>query len=285
MALDNINLLSSSALSPNSDKILLYRSGGLEASTTLLSLTNSALTLSGVYLDPVNQRVGIYNPSPSAMLSVGSFGKVGEIALHRAIDGGQLALLSAQNGGLVISGGGQVLTMTNNYTNSIGTTQFAVSGAMWGIKGSGSTSATTSLLVQNSASTQLLKVADDGAVTVQKMNVTSNYPSYTVNGVNLIDYGGGMRIGYDGSVTQITMYTNGGTPQLAINNNGQVSIAAGSANASAQLDVNSTTRGFLKPKMTTAQKNAIATPAAGLEVYDTDLNRPCFFNGTSWITL
>jgi len=161
MALDNINLLSSSALSPNSDKILLYRSGGLEASTTLLSLTNSALTLSGVYLDPVNQRVGIYNPSPSAMLSVGSFGKVGEIALHRAIDGGQLALLSAQNGGLVISGGGQVLTMTNNYTNSIGTTQFAVSGAMWGIKGSGSTSATTSLLVQNSAGSTAFQVKDN----------------------------------------------------------------------------------------------------------------------------
>jgi hypothetical protein len=57
------------------------------------------------------------------------------------------------------------------------------------------------------------------------------------------------------------------------------------ANASAVLDVKSTTKGFLPPRMTTTEKNAIATPAAGLMIYDTTLNRPCFYNGTSWITL
>ena len=55
--------------------------------------------------------------------------------------------------------------------------------------------------------------------------------------------------------------------------------------SSAQLQVDSTTKGFLKPRLTTAQKNAIATPAAGLEVYDTDLNRPCFYSGSTWVTL
>jgi hypothetical protein len=55
--------------------------------------------------------------------------------------------------------------------------------------------------------------------------------------------------------------------------------------ASAALDVVSTTKGFLKPRLTTTQKNAIASPAAGLEVYDTTLNRPCFYDGTTWITL
>jgi hypothetical protein len=55
--------------------------------------------------------------------------------------------------------------------------------------------------------------------------------------------------------------------------------------ASAQLQVDSTTKGFLPPRMTTAQKNAISSPANGLIVYDTDLVRPCFFNGATWITL
>jgi hypothetical protein len=54
---------------------------------------------------------------------------------------------------------------------------------------------------------------------------------------------------------------------------------------SAVLQLNSTKRGFLPPRMTTTQKNAISSPATGLMVYDTDLNRPCFYNGTSWITL
>jgi hypothetical protein len=53
----------------------------------------------------------------------------------------------------------------------------------------------------------------------------------------------------------------------------------------AVLALSSTTKGFLPPRMTTTQKNAIASPATGLMVYDTDLNRPCFYNGSSWITL
>jgi hypothetical protein len=62
----------------------------------------------------------------------------------------------------------------------------------------------------------------------------------------------------------------------------------GSANApdaSAVLETRSTTKGFLPPKMTTTQRNAIASPAAGLIVYDTTLNLPHFFNGTIWVSL
>ena len=54
---------------------------------------------------------------------------------------------------------------------------------------------------------------------------------------------------------------------------------------SAVVSIASTTRGFLPPRMTTTQKNAIATPATGLMVYDTTLNLISVYNGTSWITL
>jgi hypothetical protein len=53
--------------------------------------------------------------------------------------------------------------------------------------------------------------------------------------------------------------------------------------ASALLNVTSTTKGFLPPRMTTTQKNAIASPAAGLMVYDTTLNVISFYNGTIWL--
>jgi hypothetical protein len=55
--------------------------------------------------------------------------------------------------------------------------------------------------------------------------------------------------------------------------------------ASAKMQIESTTKGFLPPRMTTTQKNAIATPATGLQIYDNTLNRPCFYDGTTWITL
>ena len=53
--------------------------------------------------------------------------------------------------------------------------------------------------------------------------------------------------------------------------------------ASAILSLDSVSRGFLPPRMTTTQKNAIATPAAGLQVYDTTLNQMSYYNGTTWV--
>jgi hypothetical protein len=51
---------------------------------------------------------------------------------------------------------------------------------------------------------------------------------------------------------------------------------------SAKLQIESTTQGFLPPRMTTTQRNAIATPATGLQVYNTTTNTNDFYNGTAW---
>jgi hypothetical protein len=70
------------------------------------------------------------------------------------------------------------------------------------------------------------------------------------------------------------------------NANAGVAIGVDAINvASAILSAESTTKGFLPPRMTTTQKNAIASPATGLLVYDTTLNLISVYNGTTWITL
>jgi hypothetical protein len=71
--------------------------------------------------------------------------------------------------------------------------------------------------------------------------------------------------------------------KMRITVGGQVSIGNASPNASAILQADSTTQGFLPPRMTTTQKLAIGTPAAGLMVYDTTLNQMSYYNGTLWI--
>ena len=54
------------------------------------------------------------------------------------------------------------------------------------------------------------------------------------------------------------------------------------ANASAMLDIKSTTKGFLPPRMDSTARNAIASPAAGLTIYNTTIKAFQVYNGTAW---
>ena len=53
-------------------------------------------------------------------------------------------------------------------------------------------------------------------------------------------------------------------------------------NASAVLQADSVTKGFLPPRMTTTQINAISSPAEGLQVYNTTINHMCFYMNGAW---
>lgn len=57
------------------------------------------------------------------------------------------------------------------------------------------------------------------------------------------------------------------------------------ADASAMLDVSSTTKGFLPPRMTTTERNAIGTPATGLVIFNTTTNGLEFKSSTEWTSL
>jgi hypothetical protein len=54
-------------------------------------------------------------------------------------------------------------------------------------------------------------------------------------------------------------------------------------NASAKMQLDSTTQGFLPPRMTETQRNAIASPAAGLTIFNTTVNDLEVYNGSVWV--
>ncbi|MDP1621129.1 MAG: tail fiber domain-containing protein [Bacteroidales bacterium] len=74
----------------------------------------------------------------------------------------------------------------------------------------------------------------------------------------------------------LTIFSDQLAAQVAISSDGSA------PDNSAMLDVKSTTKGMLIPRMTLAQRNAIASPAAGLTIFQTDNTNGIYFNsGTS----
>jgi hypothetical protein len=145
------------------------------------------------------------------------------------------------------------------------------------IVGDGSTSATTSLLVQNSSGTAALTVRDDLSVLISAAGIfgfgdTTNYAkkSSALDGVEIAGFGG-VGLGAFGGINTFVVQS------------GSASLGATTANASAIFDITSTTKGFLPPRMTNAQRAAIGTPAVGLMVYCTDAVEGLYvYKSTGW---
>ncbi len=80
----------------------------------------------------------------------------------------------------------------------------------------------------------------------------------------------------------ITLFSLGTFAQVSINTDGT------DPNASAVLDLKSTTQGFLPPRMTNTERDAITSPAQGLMIYCTNCGsdgQPLYYNGTDWVNM
>jgi len=117
----------------------------------------------------------------------------------------------------------------------------------------------------------------------------------------LIDTGGnlgigttnqtGLTLGRTGAPTIINGSANTVNGNTTFTNNATVSGTLGATEvavgttapvASALLEMVSTSRGFLAPRMTQAQRDAISSPATGLLIYNTISNQYNVYNGTDW---
>lgn len=81
---------------------------------------------------------------------------------------------------------------------------------------------------------------------------------------------------------QPIVFRSNNVEAMRIQTNGAIGIGTSAPNTNALVDMSSTTKGILIPRMNTAQRNAIVTSAAGLLVYDTTLNLFYYFDGVIW---
>jgi hypothetical protein len=75
--------------------------------------------------------------------------------------------------------------------------------------------------------------------------------------------------------------TGGAATRMVIDGSGNMGIGTTTPSAKAILDLTSTTKGFLPPRMTTAQRDAITSVPAGLMIYNTTTNKLNVYT-TAW---
>jgi hypothetical protein len=120
-------------------------------------------------------------------------------------------------------------------------------------------------------------------------NTTGN--AANVTGIVAVANGGtGTTNGSITGTTALSFAAGGSNQNVSIlpSGTGSVGIGTNSPNSLAILDASSTTKGFLPPRMTYAQKMAIVSPPQGLMIYCTNCGtngEPEYFNGTSWVNM
>ncbi len=88
---------------------------------------------------------------------------------------------------------------------------------------------------------------------------------------------------FTGSFTSPGIDDNADAIAMTITNAELIGVGTTTPNAKAILDLTSTTLGFLPPRMTTTQRNAISSVPAGLMIYNTTTERINFHNGSDWL--
>jgi hypothetical protein len=148
-------------------------------------------------------------------------------------------------------------------------------GSLTGALGIGQASPGARLDVKQSAALEIPQILDSYASTA------AAFIQHKVGG------SGGWQVGMAGSGLDhayLFCYGNfgSGTAKLTIlSGSGNVGIGT-SPNANAILDVASTTKAFMPPRMTTTQRDAILTPTEGMVIYNLTTHCLDVHNGTAW---
>lgn len=123
---------------------------------------------------------------------------------------------------------------------------------------------------------------------------TAEYETIAISKKDLFDLilaevpPGGGDISGSGTVNRIPKFTPDGTTlgnSSFFDNGTNVGLGTVTPDSSAAFDISSTAGGFLAPRMTTTQRDAIASPATSLLIFNTTTSFFEFWNGSSWIQI
>jgi len=270
---------------------------GYGSAATTAAATNLATSVSGT--------LAVANGGTGATTLTGLVKGSGTTALTAAVAGtdyqAPLTLSTSGSGAATLVG--TTLTIPTPATFALPT---ATASALGGVKvgtnlsidGSGVLSA--DLSAANITGTLAVAKGGTGAATLTgyvkgagtaTMTASATIPVADISGTLPVANGGtGTTTGSITGTTALSFAAGGSNQNIAIlpSGTGSVGIGTSSPNSLAILDASSTTKGFLPPRMTHAQKTAIVSPPQGLMIYCTNCGtngEPEYFNGTSWVNM
>ena len=145
------------------------------------------------------------------------------------------------------------------------------------------------------ASSDIVATNNTGTETTNYINLGINSSGYATAAYSITDANDGylynvgnnlvIGTGLSSSTKSIIFFTGGMSDlneRMRISSSGQLGIGTTAPDASSIVDISSTSDGILIPRMTSAQRTAIATPATGLLVYQTDGTNGFYSYSGSW---
>ncbi len=246
---------------------------GTMVSMVFGSLYNSGYNSNNLMIIRGNGNVGIGTNTPTSRLHVAAQGALStDVALrvrNSANTGDLLNVLG--NGNVQVGVGGLSICRTDSPNGSLlGTITYRTDGTF----GMNLPLTTTKIVSPTSALsfTQL-----DGFQHIQQ--VTGSW----ADAPNAFVFQSTGAQGLNSINNNFLSVINGASSLFVIKAQGNVGIGTATVVASAKVQIDSTTQGFLPPRMTNAQRIAIASPAVGLMVYCTDMVEGLYvYKSTGW---
>jgi hypothetical protein len=253
--------------SSNLNATLGIKGNGSTGSTSSLLVQNSAGTTALEILD------NLVVSSANSTLSFTNNSLTHRIA-NQSFTGNTIACL----GNLVIGGSSQ-MTFSNTTLAFQTSTNFSSIASPNGATRSGisiggdfTNSGSSGTTIGNNFNITTALNTSIGNVTLNQLNIT-----------NTVNTTGGTTLQRGFYYNPTLTGTVGFTHRAIQTTSGGAYINTATPDATAALQVDSTTQGFLPPRMTTAQRNAIVSPANSLIVFDTDVQNLCYRRDGVWV--
>jgi hypothetical protein len=284
----NIKTLNSVSLLGSGDIVLAATPSGISGAIQFSDGSAFASDATKFFWDNTNKRFGVGTNAPSAIIhSVGSVTASGLIARGNYLNNTLVA--SANNDVLV----GLDVQPTFSVGAFTGVTRYGIRTNSEITTQTFKTTGGNTIYFNSTSGTfgadGTLSLIGFGGVIIGFTNSASRSGIFLGAATGIGFYANAVEVGriFNGGNFSIGTTTDAGY-KLDVNGTVRIQnkLSVGTpTQASAVMEITSTTLGFLPPRMTTTQKNAITSPATGLMVYDTTLNLISVYNGTMWISL